>query len=1108
MRIIYKRIIFYLQSVKIYLKKRPKMRSQMVNLILQIFLESSGLSEYLKKSNFDENNFKNLLANILNSCGYISVPENNILIQHKEKIEKYYILLTGKCKYYEQNKTQKQMTIKEYYHYLIKLQRKGEISNIKNNIEENNDKILIEYSDLDRINYLLFLKELKYNLYKCRTKQSDIMKIFNEFFMNLNQFGLDNEELIKFNNSQNFEGLSKYCKSILKDEFEFEEYKEDILKFKLNENSNEKLFFRICETLDLGEIPINSFISEEFLTQNSEQKEEIEINDEDDFEKEEKEFHNKMLTKNYKNKKLTNQEEIHYRSNQRSNLRKMSINTTLNMVVSDDDTKNKIENLKNTVKNNSTLENSLNLKKMNKLQDKKKPFINNLRENNENELSYCAINIISESDCSYLVISKDVFLEFFNQEKQKIKTREIVYLIDNFFFGSVNKKIFEKKYKEKFKLKTYSFDTVLFNEKEAPEKLFLIKEGIIEISLNKNLMELTSLIKDLIKLEPSLKNSIDNKSDFKANNQLKNIVDEISKKRKFIIFKYDAKDIVGMESIFLNHNYFYKATVISRKALIYEINLNSVKNLKRESQDVRDNFDDMSFEKLNSFIQRIIYLKNIYLRTFDNRVTEEQMKIKMDLNMKKNIEKISDINNNNGVNILSKEIISLDKYNEIKDMLLNKGGYSRRAGHEIPMNNQYAINNKMFNKFTNVLTEFNREEDYEIISPKKIIVVNNKLNSPDIENKVNPLEKSGENPFLKSKEIQKDKAIKHNYYEINKNSEENYKNKKEEKHKRKRNNLSMDSKASNFKTEKNKSPTGDKKITNETNDSSSKIRNEKRNFDKKTSLRNSKKNNESLIDSQNVSIGNIEAKKIDYDVLVFGEKETKEKNKKDVFRRQNSDNNIDLIKYYNNYKSLRKASNNFKMEEFFKEGIPLSTQAFEKGSFFVTSNNSEEKIKWRKVDKKVKKSNRKKLQLEEIDPFIDIDVPLNNIMLTSPVQTNESFDFVSPKSPFKLKRSDIPIIKKIKFEAEHKKNLENLFLKKNKKTKFIDDKILSIFQAVDDKRIKILNFENPNFLGENNDYLLPRNSLKSENIKEFYRMIHNKKIKGNKLKQQLLNNEG
>jgi len=1062
--------------------------------MIQIYIESTNMLEYLKNTNFDENNIKNFISNIIHPCFHLGIGENKILIQNKEKIDRVYILIRGNCRHFKESKTLKQLTMKEYYLHLIRLHQKGEISTIKTNIEENKRTIKIEYSNIDRINHLLFLEELKYNLYKCRTKYNDLIKIFSDFFMNFKQFNIEQETLLEYHNSRNFELLSDYCKSKLKDEFENSEYAKDIERFKLKEENKEKYFFLICETIDLGYIPINTFISQEFLSEKFKDKEII------DFKKlisfnlsEEENLNNSVSPTKLDNRKLSFLEGSD-KNKSTNNVKDKSFkrSSTLNIGNSN---AGKLKSNKKI----SIVEQNQVLSKQNKNDENKKTSGNSPKQNNneiEDKIAFSNLSIMCESKCDFLAIKISEFKDLINQEKQKIKTREIVFLTDNFFFSPVNKKVFEKRHFENFKLKTYSFDSVLFRENETPERLFLIKEGIIEISLNKNILELTNLIKDLIKYEPSLKNSIDNNSEFKANNQLKSIVDELSKKRKFSIFKYDSKDIIGMESMFLNKSYFYKATVISRKASIYEIDINLAKSLKKESQEIRNNFDNICLEKLNSFIKRVIYLKNIFIRNFDNRLTEEQTKIKLDVHNRKHVDKLAEINKNNGVNILSKEVISIDKYNQLKDMLLNKNTNEKN----IIINNspKNYNNNNIFN-YRNVYQDTHPEEEKVVPLPKKIIVVNNLKsrnnheNSESIEDKFDKInnnktkqdfsETSKFNQIEKIKDTAKNTLRKKTIHSQNSKINESKYTKE---------------KNGNFAFNNISKETENNKFINNL-DFHKKI--------KQSFLGNSKSNNESQIESKNISIGNIESKKRDFDIIFLGDKE-KKRSKNDIIKVDNSDNNIDLMKYYNNYKSLRKISINFKMEEFFKEGIPLSTKAFENGSFFVTSNNSEDKIKWKKVDKKRKpKQLINRLKLEEIDPYMDKDILFANIMFTSPNHTNESVEYVNLRSPFKLKRIDLPIIKRIKYETEHKKNVENFILKKQKKLKLIDEKVLPIFKSVDNKKIKIDGFENPNFLGENNDYLLPKNSLKSEHIKEFYKMLHNKKMRGNKIRSHIFSNE-
>jgi len=1152
--------------------------------MLQIYLESSNLVDYLKNFNFEEINFTNFIGNIVNSSTYTNILDNKFLIENKEKIEKYYILISGKAKHIRHIKTFRRMIIKEFFMHLIQLQRKGDNA-YRDDIEENKKIINIDISDLERINYLLFLEELKYNLFKCRTKYSDIIKIFNDYCMNLHQYDIDMQELNKFNMAGNFQQLSEYCRIKLKNHFDNEINLADLYRFKINcipdyilavknnlnksnvdisidnlnnldKDKNSKLYanninlkkykFTICEKIDLDYIPINYFISEEIITDIG--SEEItntgEIFDSQDKENNSDEDPDKNLNITEiikipdkavrRNSSNTREKNKFTKSKHRESSCQVNNNTNL---ISGRKSNINLNNLSLFSKNNDS--------KLD-INSSKRISVRNFIEKDlsEDDYTFSKVSILCETKCEFLGISKEEFEEFFQQEKQKMKNKELSFLSDNYFFSSINKKVFEKKYFSAFKSQTYTFETVLFKENDVPEKLFLLKEGIIEITLNKNILELTTLIKNLIKLEPSLKNAITNDSEFKANNQLKNILEDLAKKRKFSLFKYDSRDIIGIESVFLSNNYFFNATVISRKAQIYELNLSTLRSINKETQEIIDNFKNISLDKLNSFIKRSIYLKNIFLRNFDSRVTNEQIKIKMYLCEKKHEDKLTEINNNNPINIISKEHISIDKYNKIKEMLLNKEGIYRNYNRD-DQSSKYKYNYVFNNKNNNNITEnkynttknkncnifkLNKGENNQDVElndkskNEKIVVVNNlykdnKTSTNNLNTDIDTAKTQNISVIIENNRkdyLDEDKASSSpnpNFMnqELNLYQEAKLKNSEEQK-------------VLNFLTT-NKIKEKEiqaKKLNNIKNNNYPNIeKNSPKIFNNNTVNNNTNRrsNNSSMANSQiesnnlSISIANIESKKRDFEVLIFGERNncsnSAEKNKA-----LNYKNSEELIKYYKNLQSVKKNSLNLKMDEFFKEGVQVSTKAFENGSFFVTSNNSEDKTKWNnnKLTKKFlkeKKIKKDKIRLDEIDNYIEKDVKMNHInFLTSPIDV-QNVEYVTPKTPFILKRMDLPIIKKIKYENEHKKFVEDFVLKKNKRLKIVDDKVISVFKSVDDKKINVLSFENPNFLGENNDYLLPKNSQKSENIKEFYRMLNNKNLKSNKMRQQpLMKNEG
>ena len=94
---------------------------------------------------------------------------------------------------------------------------------------------------------------------------------------------------------------------------------------------------------------------------------------------------------------------------------------------------------------------------------------------------------LDESDYKDLVIN----------EKKKNIIKEVLYLIDNFYFQSVKTSIFKKKYFKHFERIELNRGETLTREGEKVSYLYLIKEGEIEVKTNQSLLEINSLLKFL-----------------------------------------------------------------------------------------------------------------------------------------------------------------------------------------------------------------------------------------------------------------------------------------------------------------------------------------------------------------------------------------------------------------------------------------------------------------------------------------------------------------------------------------------------------------------------------------------------------------------------------
>ena len=86
------------------------------------------------------------------------------------------------------------------------------------------------------------------------------------------------------------------------------------------------------------------------------------------------------------------------------------------------------------------------------------------------------------------------YTELVINEKNKNIIKEVMYLLDNFYFQSVKASIFKKKYLDDFQKFEITRGEILIKEGGFFQNIYLIKEGELEITINQTLLELNQLI--------------------------------------------------------------------------------------------------------------------------------------------------------------------------------------------------------------------------------------------------------------------------------------------------------------------------------------------------------------------------------------------------------------------------------------------------------------------------------------------------------------------------------------------------------------------------------------------------------------------------------------
>ncbi len=106
--------------------------------------------------------------------------------------------------------------------------------------------------------------------------------------------------------------------------------------------------------------------------------------------------------------------------------------------------------------------------------------------------------IQANKDTYLCYIYSDHYRDYILAEKQKLKIKEIKFFVECFLYNLISIPIFEKKCFSNFTYHELFRNETLYFEDDSLDYLYFIKEGEIELSLNKNLLELHVLIKTLI----------------------------------------------------------------------------------------------------------------------------------------------------------------------------------------------------------------------------------------------------------------------------------------------------------------------------------------------------------------------------------------------------------------------------------------------------------------------------------------------------------------------------------------------------------------------------------------------------------------------------------
>jgi len=242
----------------------------------------------------------------------------------------------------------------------------------------------------------------------------------------------------------------------------------------------------------------------------------------------------------------------------------------------------------------------------------------------DSEINKRNATIRAEEDTILGYLKSIDYINIFAPKRKCEKLKELNFLYNNFFFGNINSRNFEKNYFHLFSPHEYIRNTVLFSFGTNPKSLILLKEGNVTLELKASIIDLHNLIKYLweniylskwyktlnyYQKKELIPNHIENRIkeflDEPIIGSLKvlgdNFIKEMNLSKIYQVTILTNNEIIGLEEIYLNIPYIVKGTVIDNKISCYEITFEHFdKFLMKEKQIV--------FPFIKSAVSKIISL--------------------------------------------------------------------------------------------------------------------------------------------------------------------------------------------------------------------------------------------------------------------------------------------------------------------------------------------------------------------------------------------------------------------------------------------------------------------------------------------------------------------
>ena len=379
-------------------------------------------------------------------------------------------------------------------------------------------------------------------------------------------------------------------------------------------------------------------------------------------------------------------------------------------------------------------------------------------------------SIRTEEECIILSLSNEIYGSLLIDDSKKLKSLDVSFIVNNFFFENISPVLFNKYYFPFFKAITKKKNELLYHQGEEMTSVFLLREGEIKSEIFCSVLDVYNIIKSFVYCieknnhlfrlsEREVKNIKDAYLNdtfyFSLRNKNDAFNDQLKQKKKMLIYICNTYESIGIIEYFMETKYISSCYVNSLSAKLMEISKNDLEKIIGSEKIILSSYYQTVCNKILSQIKRLHELKEDYIKQFEHKIKE----------------KIYDEN--------------INRNYFIKGQVGNSKPYIREKITIKPLlydnsNNYNHSNMRASNLPSDILKKKNYENQSKILN-KKLSFILNDNNIPFLNNNKKIMNNKGYNSLKKNGIVEHDneKFMKNNYNSNYKyNSSENSLSKK------------------------------------------------------------------------------------------------------------------------------------------------------------------------------------------------------------------------------------------------------------------------------------------------------------------------------------------